>query len=51
MTVTCPNCSAQASLRKWYEDHRLIEVDVACAECKYHYNRSYGKETIEEGRQ
>jgi hypothetical protein len=49
MTQDCPRCGEPAQVRRWFDDYRLVETDIKCPSCGYHYNWSYGKETIEEG--
>lgn len=46
MKTECPNCGQIAQVKEWHDDYWLVEKDFKC-ECGYHYNWSYGNETIE----
>jgi hypothetical protein len=39
-----------AKLKTWYDERGIIEIDIQC-ECGYHYSLSYGKETVEHGKE
>ena len=46
----CPDCQRMAKLKTWYDERGIIEIDIQC-ECGYHYSLSYGKETVEHGKE
>lgn len=40
--VECPKCGMVMNVKKWHEDHMLVEEYRKCPECGYVYHWSYG---------
>lgn len=38
---SCPKCGGTTNVKRWYEDHYLVEERIECS-CGYVYHWSYG---------
>jgi len=45
--VPCSHCKGECVITRYYDEQGMVEKDIKCRNCDYHFNWSYGNETIE----